>query len=146
MTFSGEIARFKVFPAGKRRSPHYWTVLVLANRGYMRKVFHQLNATKDHDDRFGAVVMFQEQHQLVRGSWKVAPSLGYALFAKTQLCMETQCHEAVHMALGYLRRTKRLPRLLNVVNNDEENVCYFAGYCASQLNSWFHKLGCYKRT
>ena len=100
MTLPGEIARFKVFPAGKHRSPCYWTVLVFANKGHMRRAFHQLNITEDHDDRFGAIVMPQERRRLIRGKWKSDPSLGYALFARTQLGMETQCHESVHWRLA----------------------------------------------
>ncbi len=143
MTLPGEIARFKVFPG--YRAPFYWTVLVFANKGHMRRAFHQFNATDDHDDRFGAIVMPQERQRLTRGKWKSDPSLGYALFARTQLCMETQCHEAVHMGLHYLRRTGRSLRLGKENNQVEENVCYFAGYCASQLNRGFHKFHCYRK-
>lgn len=145
MTLPGEIARFKVFPAGRRRSPCYWTVLVFANKGHMRRAFHQLNITKDNDDRFGAIVMPQDCWTGISKRWRVDPSLGYVLFARTQLCMETQCHEAVHMALGYLRRTGRSLRLGKENNEAEENVCYFAGYCASQLNRGFHKCHCYRK-
>lgn len=141
----GEIARFKVYPAGRHRSPCCWTVVVFADKGHMRPAFHQLNITRDHDDRFGAIVMPQECRRLIRGKWKSDPSLGYALFARTQLCMETQCHESVHMALVYMRRIGRCPRLGRETNSAEENVCYFAGRCASQLNRGFHKGRCYRK-
>ncbi|MHB8108134.1 MAG: hypothetical protein ACYDH4_12020 [Candidatus Cryosericum sp.] len=141
----GELARFKVFPAGKHRSPCYWTVLVFADRGFMRRAFHQLNITRDKDDRFGAIVMPQELRRLIRGRWKSDPSLGYVLCARTQLCMETQCHESVHMALGYLRRVKQRPRLGKEVTDDEETLAYHAGWCARQLNNAFHKFNCYPK-
>jgi hypothetical protein len=144
MMLPGEVARFKVFLAGKHRSPCYWTILVFVNKGFMRRAFHRLNIAKDHDDRFGAVVMPQEVRRLLHGKWKSDPSLGYALFARTQLCMETQCHESVHMALGYLRRAGQCPRLAKETNEAEENLAYFAGYCARQLNRGFHKFHCYR--
>ena len=83
MTLPGEIARFKVFPAGKHRSPCYWIVLVFADKGYMRGAFHQLNITNDQDDRFGAIVMPQERRAAIGRRWRSSPSLGYALFAHT---------------------------------------------------------------
>jgi len=144
MTFPGEIAHFKVFPAGKHRSPCYWTVLVFTNKGFMRRAFHRLNITEDHDDRFGAIVMPQERQRLIRGKWKDDPSLGYALFARTQLCMETQCHESVHLALGYLRRIRRCPCLRKETDDGEEALAYYAGWCARQLNNGFHKFNCYR--
>jgi len=144
MKLTGEIARFKVFPAG-RRSPHYWTVLVFANKGHMRQGFHQLNIANDHDDRFGAIVMPQKRQWFLRRKWRSDPSLGYVLFARTQLCMETQAHEAVHMATGYLRRAGRCLRLAKETNEAEENLAYFTGRCTAQLNRGFHKFHCYRK-
>jgi hypothetical protein len=145
MTLSGEIARFKVFPAGKHRSPCYWIVFVFADKGYMRRAFHQLNITNDHDDRFGAIVMPQERRRAIGRKWRSSPSLGYALFARTQLGMETQCHESIHLALGYLRRIGRCPRLRKETDEGEERLAYYAGWCARQLNNGFHKSHCYRK-
>jgi len=146
MMLPGEIARFKVFPAGKHRPPCYWTVLVFADKGYMRRAFHQLNVSKDHDDRFGAIVMPQVRLQLIRGKWRtVDPSLGYVLFARTQLGMGTQCHESVHMALGYLRHIGKCPRLSKQTDDGEETLAYHIDRCASQLNYNFIKFHCYRK-
>lgn len=137
----GEIACFKVFP----KRPHYWTVLVFEHKGYMRRAFHQLNISDDIDDRFGAIVMPQEIWHCTRGEWHiVSPSLGHVLFARTQLCMETQCHEAVHMALGYLRRIGHCPHLGKETDDAEETLAYYTGRCAAQLNRGFHKFHCYR--
>lgn len=145
MTLPGEIARFKVFPAGKQ-SPHYWTVFVFANKGYMRRGFHQLNLTKDHDDRFGAIVMPQVRLHLIRGKWRtIDPSLGNVFFARTQLGMGTQCHESVHMALGYLRHIRKCPRLSKQTDAAEETLAYCIDRCASQLNYNFIKFHCYRK-
>ena len=143
MTLPGEIARFKVFPAGCGTS-HYWAVLVFRTKRSMRRAFRQLNITNDHDDHFGAIVMPQEVRRLLRGKWKSDPSLGYALFARTQLDMETQCHESIHLALGYLRRIGQRPRLCKETTEGEETLAYYTGGCASQLNNGFHKFNCYR--
>lgn len=139
----GEIATFRVYPLAS--SPLYWTVRVYTNRGYMRKAFHVLNVSDDHNDNFGAAVLPQLRKAFIRGRWKIADhSLGYVLFSQTQLCMETQSHEAVHMALGYLRRTKKLPKLKREANEAEEILAYCVGRCAAQLNRGFHKFKCYR--
>lgn len=144
MKLPGEIARFQVLPAG-RRSPLYWTVLVFANKGYMRRAFHKLNLhPTDRDDRFGAIIMPEEHWQVTRGRKKSEPFLGYALFARTQLGMGTQCHEAVHMALGYLRRIRKIPRLHRETDPNEEALAYCIGGCAAQLNNNFLKSRCYR--
>lgn len=147
MTHSGEIARFKVFPAG-RQSPHYWAVRVFANKGFMRRAFHQLNLYTNNDDRFGAIVMPQIRQHLVKGRERdIDPSLGYALFARSQLCMETQAHEAVHMATEYLRRVRQrlCLRLGAEIDDTEENLAYYVGRCAAQLHHGFHKFHCYRK-
>lgn len=140
--FPGQVARFKIFP--HYRKPYYWTVLVFANRGYMRRAFHQLNVNKnDTDDRFDAIVMPQEGQRLIRGEWKSKPSLGYALFARNRIGAETLCHEAIHMAIEYLRRTNSNIHLDKEYNDADENICYHAGWCARKLNRDFWKFNCY---
>jgi hypothetical protein len=147
VTFPGEIAHFKVFPAGARRSRCYWTVLVFANKGHMRRAYRKLNLTDDHDDRFGAIVMPQDRWTIIRGRRHIVdPSLGYVLFARTQLCMETQCHESIHMAISFLRRIDKFPRLQRKENNDgEETLAYYAGRCARRLNNSLYKFHCYRK-
>lgn len=143
MKLSGEIARFKVFP-NRRHSACYWTVLVFSDKGGMRRAFRRLNVLDDTDDRFGATVMPQEMQRRVGGKWKSDPSLGYALFACTQLDVETQCHEAVHLATGFLRRLGQCPRLRKETDDIEETLAYCIGRCARQLNNGFHKYQCYR--
>ena len=144
MRLPGEIARFKVFP--DQDAPHYWTVLVFAHKGFMRRAFHRLNPMDDGDDRFAAIVMPRERRQLIRGRWRtIDPSLGYALFNRTQLCAEALCHEAVHMVFAYVRRVGQYPRLRKETDEGEEDLAYCAGWCADQLNNGFHKFHCYRK-
>jgi hypothetical protein len=145
----GKLAQFKLWPE-RKLSNHYWSVLVFNNKGNMRRAFHVLNATDDKDDRFGAVVMPQERMMLQwtangHESWVSHPSLGYVLFAKTQLGSETQSHEAFHMAMGYFRRIECFPKLdPDGCNGDEEDLAYIVGKCAAQLHRKFFKLGLYE--
>lgn len=141
--FAGEIARFKVYPNG-RCAHWFWTVIVFKHKGLMRKAFHVLNGTEDRDDRFGAIVMPQERQVLLKGKWRRDPSLGYVLFAKTQLGTETQAHEAVHMATSYLRRIKKWPQLGLEIDDREEDLAYHIGYCAGQLHEALYKNRCYE--
>lgn len=144
----GKLAQFKLWPE-RRVSPLYWSVLVFDNKGSMRNAFHILNATDDHDDRFGAIVMPQERQMLQwtangHESWVSHPSLGYVLFAKTQLDSETQSHESFHMAMGYFRRTGYFPKLDADGSTDaEEDLAYVVGRCAGQLHRKFFKSGLY---
>jgi len=140
----GEIARFKVWPAGKHRSPCYWMVRVFKTRGHMRRAFHKLDISHDKDDRFAAIVMPQERQKLVRGRWRSAsPNLGYVLFARTYVCAEVLCHESVHMATNYLRRIGKL-RLHQKHDKGEETLAYHTGWCGRQLNNGFHKFKCWR--
>ncbi len=128
---SEPVAQFLVYP----ERPFYWTVQVFRDRGAMRRAFHEINVLDDHDDRFDAIVMPFEKQYFANGAWHSLKWLGYVLFAQTQLGMETQSHEAVHMALGYLRRAK--------LAKPEETLAYYVGKCASKLNKGFLKHGCY---
>jgi len=140
---TGEYARFKVFPAPDR--PEYWVVLIFPTKTGMRRAFHTLNTTGDKDDRFGAIVMPLEVQKLVKGRWKtVGHSLGHVLLSRSQLNMETQCHESLHMALGFLRRLKMTPSLKRETDGEEEILAYYTGRCAAQLNCGLHKTKSYK--
>jgi hypothetical protein len=85
-----------------------------------------------------------ERMRLIGRRWKSEPFLGYALFARNYVLAEVLCHEAVHMATGYLRRIRKLPRLRNQIDNGEERLAYYTGWCGRQLNNGFHKSKCYR--
>jgi hypothetical protein len=144
----GLLSQFKLWPE-RSLTDLYWSVLVFNNKGSMRRAFHELNATDDHDDRFGAIVMPQERMMLQwtaneHESWVSHPSLGYVLFAKTQINSETQSHESFHMAMGYFRRTGYFPKLdPHGCNDAEEDLAYIAGRCAGQLHRKLFKAGLY---
>jgi len=111
----------------------------------MKKVFHKLDITEDKDDDFGAIVMPQETHRCIDGKWKRTPFLGYVLFTKSQRDSDTVMHECVHMAVAYLRRTKRKSLALAWDRDDrEEDLCYTAGTCADQVIRQFYRNGVYE--
>ena len=68
-------------------------------------------------------------------------SLGHALFARTQLCVETIAHEAVHMATGYMRRKKVSMNLSNECGDREEMLAYLVGKCVRQIVAELYRSG-----
>jgi len=134
------LAEFKVFPGD---TPHYWAVMVFKTKHGMRKAFHKLNECPDTDDRFGAIVMPQTRLVFADGSWQALPSLGYVLFAKTQLDTMTVVHEATHMAIEYLRQRSALPKLRT--QDDEELLAHAVGWCAAGLVNELYKCKVYKK-
>jgi len=136
---------FKVFP-NKRQKPLFWEVLVFADKGYMRRAYRLLDPA-DTDNRFGAIVIPQAYKKFINGKWHdMKASLGLVLFSATQLGAGTQCHEAVHMALGYLRQVRIFPRLSRKsIDPQEENLAYCVGQCSAQLNANFYRLNCYRK-
>ncbi len=145
LTYPGQIAVFKVFP-GKRLTPLYWEVLVFANKGYMRRAYRQLDPA-DGDLRFSAIVIPDTFKKYVNGKYRSMDNcLGLVLFSATALGAGTECHEAVHMALGYFRRCRNVPRLTRKrIDPEEETLSYHVGWCAAQLNSNFYRLKCYRK-
>lgn len=144
LAYPGQIAVFKVFP-DKRQSSLYWEVLVFANKGYMRRAYRQFNLPSNNN-RFGAIVIPQTYKKFINGKWyDIKNALGLVLFSATQLGVNTQSHEAVHMALSFLRRARRFPRLSRrIIDLEEEKLAYCIGRCAMQLNHNFYRFDCYR--
>lgn len=62
----------------------------------------------------------------------------------TDLCFEVICHEAVHAAFSYAKRTKARNLWAAPEELDEEYVCYPAGKIASSINRLLYDHDLYK--
>lgn len=68
--------------------------------------------------------------------------MGFVLFNKQDLHAELVCHEAVHIALEYLRRIRCSVKLGRQCNDNEEFLAYTIGIVTTQLAKQMndHKL------
>lgn len=138
----GLVCEFKVYP-NKAIDKCYWDVMVFKDRGAMRRACRELSPPECIEtDAFGAIVMpVQTDHVGANRKVETQPSLGYVLFARTQIGAETVSHEAVHMALHYFRHAGINPNLHK--SDTEESLAYAVGLCSGQVVAALWKHGAY---
>jgi hypothetical protein len=136
--------KFKVYPGSVNASPVddglYFEVRVYSSRQAMKNAYKRVFPRKHPD--FGAVVLSYTRQVHERNNvWKKLPILGEVLFCLQQLDIETVAHEAIHMAMTYLRRTdvRRIPKRADT--GDDESLPYTASNCTKRILHGFKDAG-----
>lgn len=131
--------KFKIYPGSVNFDPKddglYFEVKVFSSRQAMKNAYRRVYP-RQHPN-FGAVVLNYTVQKRAAKRWQTLPILGEVFFCRQQLDLETVAHEAIHMAIGYLRRVdaRRLPKRAD--NGDEESLPYVAANCTKRI---FHAL------
>lgn len=133
----------------------FWRVEIHRDKAAMRKAYRDYlcrgHRCRGNDDRFGAIVMPCAHLKKARnGRWVADQRLGKVLFARTQIRQEEITHESVHMATGFIRRTRgtaEKPGPIDLGSGSgprEEDVAYAAGNSARQIVNAGYRAGLWR--
>lgn len=150
--------RFQVYPAWfnnyalPAHSSLYWEVEVYANQRAMVRRWRKLSIGMKEKDWDKLCPHKTEAVVCPRTVWvtpaknskekpTLHPRLGYTLFHREKLNTEIICHEALHMAVEYLRRTKQSLQLEETIGEKEETLAWAVGRLSSQIAKQLYDTG-----
>ena len=139
--------RFKIKPDS---GPHFFWVQVFNNSDEMNNWYAEycIKCGKDYDGvRFGGMLMpYEIVRVLPDGTEERKAEIGTVLLSKTQLGMQTVCHELMHCAFWNDRLNGNDNACYGPsIGEDEERVLYALSELVRQCVSKLQKLG-YKIT